>query len=165
MRENTGAPALRLKLSLCGHLGRHDDAKACLRRLREVHSEPTVAAAKRALGQGKSADVVARLTEGLRKAGPPAQWVSVLAVIGATSPLARASAKDQYPPDQVIVAPGGDRLYGAHTPAVEMSRRTDQIDRGRGETRHATWAVRRHPLGFDRLVMLCTGASRTEDVL
>ena len=71
LRENTGAPAVRLKLSLCGHLGRRDEAKACLRLLREVHSEPTVAAVKRALGQGKSAEVVARLIEGLRMAGLP----------------------------------------------------------------------------------------------
>ncbi|KWV47649.1 hypothetical protein AS156_19640 [Bradyrhizobium macuxiense] len=44
LQENTGAPALRLKLSLCGHLGRDDEAKSCLRLLREVHSEPMVAA-------------------------------------------------------------------------------------------------------------------------
>jgi TolB-like protein/Tfp pilus assembly protein PilF len=73
LRENTGAPALRLKLSLCGHLRRHDEAKACLRRLRDVHSEPTVAAVKRAFGKGKSTEVIAHLTEGLRKAGLPAQ--------------------------------------------------------------------------------------------
>jgi len=72
LRENTGAPALRLKLSLCGHLGRDDEAKACLRLLRGVHSEPTVAAVKRALGQGKSPQVVVNLTEGLREAGLPA---------------------------------------------------------------------------------------------
>jgi adenylate cyclase len=73
LRENTGGPALRLKLSLCGHLGQRDEAKACLRVLREVHSEPTVAAVKRALGQGKSPQVIARLNEGLREAGLPAQ--------------------------------------------------------------------------------------------
>ena len=32
LRENGGMPALRLKLSLCGHLGRHDEASECLRR-------------------------------------------------------------------------------------------------------------------------------------
>jgi hypothetical protein len=41
-------------------------------------------------------------------------------------------------------------------PAVEMSRRTGQIDRGRGETRHATWVCAGIVLGFDQLVMLCT---------
>jgi hypothetical protein len=30
LRENSGMPAFRLKLSLCGHLGRVDDARACL---------------------------------------------------------------------------------------------------------------------------------------
>jgi adenylate cyclase len=73
LRENTGAPALRLKLSLCGHLGRHDEAKACLRLLREVHAEPTVAAVKCALGQGKSPQLLAHLTDGLREAGLPAR--------------------------------------------------------------------------------------------
>ena len=71
--ENAGAPALRLKLSLCGHLGRHEEAHACLRRLREVHAEPTVAAIKGDLGKGMSADVVACLTEGLHKASLPAK--------------------------------------------------------------------------------------------
>lgn len=71
--ENTGAPALRLKLSLCGHLGRRDEAVSARRRLREVHSEPSVAAVKQAFGKGKSIDVVAQLTEGLRKAGLPAR--------------------------------------------------------------------------------------------
>jgi TolB-like protein/Tfp pilus assembly protein PilF len=73
LRENTGGPALRLKLSLCGHLGRHDEAKAYLRRLRDAHREGSVAAVKRALGKGKSAEVVAHLTEGLRKADLPEQ--------------------------------------------------------------------------------------------
>jgi len=73
LRENAGAPALRLKVSLCGHLGRRDEAKVSLRRLREVHSERSVAAVKQVFGKGKSAEVVAHLTDGLRKAGLPAQ--------------------------------------------------------------------------------------------
>jgi TolB-like protein len=73
LRENSGAPALRLQLSLCGHLGRHEEAKAYLRRLRDVHSEPSVVAVKTGIGKGKSAQVIACLTEGLCKSGLPAQ--------------------------------------------------------------------------------------------
>lgn len=73
LRENAGTPALRLKLSLCGHLGWRDEAKACIARLREVHSEPTIASIRRGLGKGMSAEVVASLIEGLHNAGLPAQ--------------------------------------------------------------------------------------------
>jgi DNA-binding winged helix-turn-helix (wHTH) protein/tetratricopeptide (TPR) repeat protein len=73
LRENAGTPALRLKLSLCGHLGWRDEAKACIARLREVHSEPTIASIRRDLGKGMSAEVVARLIEGLHNTGLPAQ--------------------------------------------------------------------------------------------
>ena len=69
LRENSGIIALRIKLSLCGHLGRHDEAEESLRRLREIHPEPTLAGF--ALPKGLAAPVAERLQEGLRKAGVP----------------------------------------------------------------------------------------------
>ena len=69
--ENAGLPALRLKLSLLGHLGRRGEASECLRRLSETYPEPTVAAVMRDLPKGYSPEVVARFAEGLRKAGAP----------------------------------------------------------------------------------------------
>ncbi len=73
LRENGGMPALRLKLSLCGHLGRHDEAHACLSRVREFQCEPTIAAVMRSLPKGVVPELAARVTEGLHKAGLPAQ--------------------------------------------------------------------------------------------
>ena len=52
LRENGGMPALRLKLSLCGYLGRHEEARACLSRVGEFHCEPTIAGIMRALPKG-----------------------------------------------------------------------------------------------------------------
>lgn len=69
--ENAGLPAFRFKLSLCGHLGRLDEAKECLRRLREIHREPTIASLMRGVGKGIAPDILARMAEGLRKAGVP----------------------------------------------------------------------------------------------
>ena len=69
LRENSGIIALRIKLSLCGHLGRHDEAEESLRRLREIHPESTLAGF--ALPKGLAAPVAERLQEGLRKAGVP----------------------------------------------------------------------------------------------
>jgi TolB-like protein/Flp pilus assembly protein TadD len=69
--SNAGLPALRLKLSLCGHLGRHAGATECLQRLRETHAEPTVAALMRAGSKGTSPELATRTAEGLRKAGLP----------------------------------------------------------------------------------------------
>jgi len=71
LRENGGMPALRLKLSLCGHLGRNDEARACLSRASEFHCEPTIAGIMRALPKGVVPELAARVTEGLRKAGIP----------------------------------------------------------------------------------------------
>ena len=71
LRENGGMPALRLKLSLCGHLGRSNDASECLHRLREIHSEPTIAGISRDLPKGLAREISARIAEGLRKAGLP----------------------------------------------------------------------------------------------
>jgi tetratricopeptide (TPR) repeat protein len=71
LRENGGMPALRLKLSLCGHLGRHDEARACLSRTGEFHCEPTIAGIMRALPKGVVPELAASIVEGLRKAGIP----------------------------------------------------------------------------------------------
>jgi len=71
LRENGGLPALRFKLSFCGHLGRLDEAKECLRRLRELHPEPTIASVMRDVSRGVAPEIVARMAEGLRKAGVP----------------------------------------------------------------------------------------------
>jgi TolB-like protein/tetratricopeptide (TPR) repeat protein len=48
VRENGGAPPLRLKLGLCGHLGRTKEAEDCLRRLREIHPPPPCGIYRRA---------------------------------------------------------------------------------------------------------------------
>jgi pentatricopeptide repeat protein len=69
--ENAGLPGLRLKLSLCGHLGRLDEAAACLRRVRECGCEPTVAAIMPGLAMGLAPEILARMAEALRKAGVP----------------------------------------------------------------------------------------------
>jgi len=69
LRENCGVPALRLKLSLCGHLGRSDEAAECLRRFEKADAEPTVACLMRGVGKGAAPALLARLSEGLRKAG------------------------------------------------------------------------------------------------
>ena len=50
--SNAGLTALRLKLSLCGHLGRREEASECLQRLRETYPEPTVAAVMRDVPKG-----------------------------------------------------------------------------------------------------------------
>jgi TolB-like protein len=71
LRENGGMPALRLKLSLCGYLGRHEEARAGLRRVREFQCEPTIAGIMRALAKGAVPQLAARVAEGLRRAGIP----------------------------------------------------------------------------------------------
>jgi adenylate cyclase len=71
IRENGGLPALRFKLSLCGHLGRLEEAGECLRRISETIPEPTVASVMQGRGKGVAPEVVARLADGLRKAGLP----------------------------------------------------------------------------------------------
>jgi TolB-like protein len=73
LRENGGMPALRLKLSLCGHLGRVEEARTCLDRVSEFHCEPTIAGVMRALPKGVVPQLAARVAVGLRKAGLPAQ--------------------------------------------------------------------------------------------
>ena len=73
LRENGGMPALRLKLSLCGHLGRHEEARAYLSRVGEFQCEPTIAGVMRALPKEVVPQLAARVAEGLRKAGIPEQ--------------------------------------------------------------------------------------------
>ena len=62
---------LRLKLSLCGYLSRREAASECLQRLREIIPEPTVAIVMRDVVKAFSAELTARIAEGLRKAGLP----------------------------------------------------------------------------------------------
>jgi hypothetical protein len=71
LRENSGAPALRLKLLLCGHLGRLPETLECQARLRELQSEPTIAALSRDLPRGLAVAVAAIYIAGWRKAGVP----------------------------------------------------------------------------------------------
>ncbi|HEY1261081.1 MAG TPA: tetratricopeptide repeat protein, partial [Stellaceae bacterium] len=71
LRENAGLPGLRLKLSLCGHLGRRDEAAECLRRVRESWCEPTVTSIMHGPASGFAPEILARMAEGLRKAGVP----------------------------------------------------------------------------------------------
>jgi hypothetical protein len=69
--DAAGLPALRLKLSLLGHLGRREEASECLRRLHQPYPEPTVAAVMRDLYRGMPSEFTARLAKGLRMAGLP----------------------------------------------------------------------------------------------
>ena len=71
LRENCGMPAVRLKLSLCGHLGRVDEAAECVRQFRVSDGEPTVAYLMSSVGKGAAVALVERVAEGLRKAGVP----------------------------------------------------------------------------------------------
>ena len=71
IRENSGLPALRYKLSLCGHLGRYEEARECCCRIREAHAEPTITALSRDMPRGVTPEVTHRFIEGLRKAGVP----------------------------------------------------------------------------------------------
>jgi hypothetical protein len=66
-------PALRLKLSLCGHLGRVYEAAECVRRFKESNAEPTVDYLMSSVGKGAAVALVARLAEGLHRAGVPRQ--------------------------------------------------------------------------------------------
>jgi TolB-like protein len=71
LRENGGLPALRFKPSLCGHLGRVEEAQECLRRLHELHPNPTVASVMRDVSTGVAPEIAERMAEGLRKVGVP----------------------------------------------------------------------------------------------
>jgi TolB-like protein len=71
LQENAGLTGLRLKLSLCGHLGRRDEAAECLRRVRDSGCEPTVLAIMHGPAKGFAPEILARMADGLRKAGVP----------------------------------------------------------------------------------------------
>jgi adenylate cyclase len=70
-RENSGLPALRLKLSLCGYLGRRKEVNDCLQRVREIYSRPSVAALIDDFPRGLAPEVAACIGTGWRKAGLP----------------------------------------------------------------------------------------------
>jgi adenylate cyclase len=70
LHENAGTPALRIKLALCGHLGRGEEGDEILRRLRALlHSEPTIATSRGEWPKFFSSELAASYVEGLRKAG------------------------------------------------------------------------------------------------
>src|SRR5262249_36995648 len=69
LRPNGRPPAVSFRLSLRGPLGRLDEAKEFLPRPRELHTEPTVASVMRGVSRGVAPEIVARMAEGLRKAG------------------------------------------------------------------------------------------------
>ncbi|HZT87120.1 MAG TPA: winged helix-turn-helix domain-containing protein [Stellaceae bacterium] len=71
IRENSGLPGLRYKLSLCGHLDRFEEARQCCCRIREARAEPTVTALVRDMPRGVAAEVASHFIEGLRKAQVP----------------------------------------------------------------------------------------------
>lgn len=71
LQENTRAMAvLRFKAAACGQLGRTEEGRECVRRLRELVPGSTVASAKESHGF-VSPEVLAIYIEGLRKAGLP----------------------------------------------------------------------------------------------
>jgi tetratricopeptide (TPR) repeat protein len=71
-RENGGLPAVRVELSLCGHLGRRAEANEYLRLLREANPQASIANSMRSAKRlGHSCRYTARFAEGLRKAGLP----------------------------------------------------------------------------------------------
>ena len=71
IREGSGIPTLRFKMALCGHLGRAEEGRECLRRLREAGYEPTIAAFIRQWPKDVSPEFAGHYIEGLRKAGVP----------------------------------------------------------------------------------------------
>jgi TolB-like protein len=71
LRENAGLPAIRLKLSLCGHLGHADGASDCRLKLSKAGIPPTVPSVMRGIAKGVAPEIVARIVEGLRKADLP----------------------------------------------------------------------------------------------
>ncbi len=65
------AAAVRVKLSLCGHLGRAEEARRCLKRLMELQPDLTIATFTAHAATFLSAAVTEIFVEGLRKAGLP----------------------------------------------------------------------------------------------
>jgi tetratricopeptide (TPR) repeat protein len=70
-RENGGLPAIRLILTLCGHLGRQQEADDCLQQMRGTFRKPTIADLISDLSRFLPPEILARYAEGLRKAGVP----------------------------------------------------------------------------------------------
>jgi len=72
LQENTRAMAvLRFKAAGCGQLGRIEQGRECVRRLRELVPGSTVARAKEFSHRFLSPGVLALYLDGLRKAGLP----------------------------------------------------------------------------------------------
>jgi TolB-like protein/class 3 adenylate cyclase len=72
LHENPRATAVvEYKAAACGHLGRVDDGRECVRRLRELRPWSTIASVKELIGAHTSPKVLAIYIEGLRKAGLP----------------------------------------------------------------------------------------------
>ena len=70
--EQTGfAPALYLKLALCGHLGQLEEGQRWVRRVPQLYPELTVAILAAFADAFESGDLRADYLEGLRKAGLP----------------------------------------------------------------------------------------------
>ncbi len=69
--SNAGLPALRLKLSLLGHLGRREEASECLAAPARDLSRTDRHRRDARCAKGMSPELAARIAEGLRKAGLP----------------------------------------------------------------------------------------------
>jgi adenylate cyclase len=65
------APAIRLKAAACARLGRIEEARDCVRLMREIEPGLTIAYYKSYLAKFAPPDFVTFLVEGLRKAGLP----------------------------------------------------------------------------------------------
>ena len=60
-----------IKAAACGHLGRIEEGRECLRRRRELRPGSTIASARPGFGRFLSPEFLAILLDGLRKAGLP----------------------------------------------------------------------------------------------
>jgi adenylate cyclase len=66
-----GFAVIEYKAIACGHLGRIEEARACVGRLRELRPWWTIATIKELLGAATTPEFPAIYLEGLRKAGLP----------------------------------------------------------------------------------------------
>ena len=62
---------VEIKAAACGNLGRVEEGRQCVRRLRELGPWSTVASSRKTLGTIFSPEVLAIYLEGLRKASLP----------------------------------------------------------------------------------------------
>jgi TolB-like protein len=69
--EPKSAAVVGYKAAACGHLGRVEEGRASIARLRELRSGFTVTSAEKALGKFAAPEVLAIFLEGYRKAGLP----------------------------------------------------------------------------------------------